>query len=389
MRRLRAVLLNGLTAAGAIVLCVPLAELVLRVAQPTPTAYRALPPNLSTVSEVRFARGVQGPSRYEVNSMGARAREWGADRRAEYRVLCMGGSTTESLANDQSRAWTTLVEQRMGTMPDGRRVWVGNIGRSGWSTRHHSLQARHLLGVYDPDVVTVLAGVNDLASRLKSGDAYDPLFSKRPENEAELRRQSFALSPGRFADEWVYDPWHKRTRVWRLIRQLKYGTGRMPEDAQDPEGLYLRRWREARAGGRRSPELPPLAEALDEYTRNLREVVLLAKGHGARVLLMTQPVLWREGLTEEEKAMLWMGGVGDFRSRPGSLYYEPEALAEGMSAYNRRLLDVCRDTGVQCLDLAAAIPRTPEFFWDDCHFTDAGQARVAEAVAAALLGPPS
>jgi len=371
--------LNAVTLVVTIVLFVPLAELGLRLALPAPTIYRPLPPNLTQTFEVRSARGVQGPALYKVNSMGARSREWAAERGTEYRVLCMGGSTTESLANDQSRAWTTLLEQRLGRLPDGRTVWVGNIGKSGWSTRHHVLQARHLLDVYDPDCVVLLTGVNDLASRLKRGPDADP--SVEPDlGDLDLLRQSFAIAPGRFEAEWPEDPWYKRTRLWLMVRRLKQGATPSPE-AQDPQGAYLLRWRQARAGGRRTAELPSLAGDLDRYGRALREVVSLARGRGARVVLMTQPVLWHPGMTEEEKELLWMGGVGDFRRVPGSLYYEPEALARGMEAYNARLRDVCVETGADCVDLAAAVPRTADFFWDDCHFTDEGQALVADTLA--------
>lgn len=377
---------NGLRAFGTAAPCLALLELGLRVVLPPPTGYRALPPNLTATFRMRDARGVEGPSVYRVNSMGARSREWAAERGTEYRVLCLGGSTTESLANDQSRTWTTLLERGLGTL-DGRRVWVGNVGKSGWSTRHHRVQAHHLLPVYDPDAVVLLAGVNDLSSRLKQGGDYDPRFFEKPENQAALLRQSFAVSPGRFPSEWPDDPWPKRTRLWLVLRGLKYGLLRQPDDAQDPEGRYLRGWREARARGGRIRELPALDSALDEYAANLREIVRSTRAYRARILLMTQPVFWRTGLTDEEKATLWMGGVGDFRGRPGSSYYEPEALARGMEAYNQRLLQVCADTEAECLDLAGAVARTTENFWDDCHLTDAGQAHVAQIVAAALRSP--
>ncbi|HEY6549162.1 MAG TPA: SGNH/GDSL hydrolase family protein, partial [Vicinamibacteria bacterium] len=347
-------LLTALVAAG---LCLPVLELGLRIVLPAPTAYRALPPNLTASFWLKNARGVAGPSSYRVNSMGARSREWDDNRRREYRVLCMGGSTTESLVNDQSRAWTTLLEQELGTLADGRRVWVGNIGRSGWSTRHHRLQARHLLGVYDPQVVVVLAGVNDLASRLKQGSDYDPRYLEKPERQATLVRQSFAVAPGRFASEWHDDPWLKRTRLWQLLRRLKYGVADQPDEFQDPEGRYLQRWRAARARGGRLAELPPLEGALDEYAENVLEIVRLARAHGARILLMTQPVLWREDLDEDEKASLWMGGVGEFRRSPRSSYYEPAALARAIDAYNERLLQVCARSGAECLDLAAGVAR--------------------------------
>jgi hypothetical protein len=242
--------LNSLTLLAAIAIFIPLAELILRLALPAPSVYRALPPKLTATFDVRYAEGVQGPSLFKVNTMGARSREWATDRRSEYRVLCPGGSTTEGLANDQSRVWTTLLERKLGTMPDGRRPWVGNIAKSGWASRHHALQVRHLLDVYDPDTVVLLVGVNDLASRLKQGDAYDPHYMEKPENQPELVRQSFAISPGLFPSEWPDDPWYKRTRVWLLFRLLRYRTQNPPEEEQDPEGRHLLHWRQATSGAR-------------------------------------------------------------------------------------------------------------------------------------------
>jgi len=172
--------------------------------------------------------------------------------------------------------------------------------------------------------------------------------------------------------------------VWLLFRSLKHRTQNPPEEDQDPEGRYLLRWRQARAGGRRASELPPLDAALDEYSRNLREIVRLVGARGAGTTLMTHPVLWRADLTDAEKARLWMGGAADFRSHPGSLYYEPAALARGLDAYNARLLEVCREAGAHCVDLAAVVPKTTEYFWDDCHVTDRGQALIAETLARAL-----
>lgn len=384
--RFRTVLPNALTLALAIALCLPLAELLLRLLLPAPSVYRALPPNLEARFDGGWIPGVKGSSLYKVNSMGARGREWSADRDSEFRLLCMGGSTTEGLVNDQSRVWTSLLEQKLGTMPDGRRAWVGNIGRSGLSTRHHVVQATHLLDVYDPDCVVLLAGINDLTSRLRQDGDYDPFYAEKPESGVPLLQQSFAVSPGRFASEYVNDSWWKRTRLWLLLRLVKYQILRMPE-LQDPRGSYLVRWRQLRARGRRSSVLPPLGPALDEYAHNLREILRLLWARRIRAILMTQPVLWRSGMTENEKKLLWMGGVGDFRSGPGSLYYEPEALAEGMDAYNARLRQVCRETGAECVDLVEVIPQTTEYLWDDCHFTDKAQVEVAEAVARTILAP--
>jgi lysophospholipase L1-like esterase len=381
--RSRAILLNLSLFAATVVVFLPVLEIALRAAWPPPKVYRALKPGLRTVFTSKHSPGVQGPAVFAVNSMGVRAREFGAARAQEYRILCIGGSTTESLVNDQGRIWTTLLERLLDPWPDGRRVWVGNAGRSGLTSRHHVLQMTHLPAVYDPDAVVLLVGINDLSRRLSQGESYDPGFARRPENQLLLMREAFAVFPGQFAGEWPDDPWIKRTRLWQLVRMFKYRILRRSE-VQDPDGESFARWRRYRASGGRISTLPPLDDALDEYGDNLRRIAALARGRGTRLLLVTQPSMWRADLSEAEKALLWLGGVGDFQNRPGSLYYEPEALAQGMEAYNRRLLAVSADTGTESVDLAAAVPKTSQYFWDDCHFTDEGEALVARVLGEAI-----
>jgi len=89
--------------------------------------------------------------------------------------------------------------------------------------------------------------------------------------------------------------------------------------------------------------------------------------------------------------------VGDFQAREGNDYYSAGSLASGMELYNQTLLQVCRDRGVACIDLAAALPKDTTIFYDDAHFNEAGSRRVAEVLAhylitqstlGALLGAP-
>jgi len=54
-----------------------------------------------------------------------------------------------------------------------------------------------------------------------------------------------------------------------------------------------------------------------------------------------------------------------------------------MDQYNAALLDTCAKRGVPCVDLVP-LNGNPEWFYDDCHFTEAGAVRVAGRIAPAL-----
>ncbi|NIN70116.1 MAG: hypothetical protein GTO63_36630, partial [Anaerolineae bacterium] len=76
------------------------------------------------------------------------------------------------------------------------------------------------------------------------------------------------------------------------------------------------------------------------------------------------------------------GGVGDFIAELSLEYYSAAALAEAMDLYNGALLDLCRARGVECLDLAALVPKDSSIFYDDAHLTEKGARWVAHEVAA-------
>ena len=91
--------------------------------------------------------------------------------------------------------------------------------------------------------------------------------------------------------------------------------------------------------------------------------------------MMTQPVIWREGLEPAVEALLWNGWSAEEK-----VYYSTRALAVGMALYNQELLRVCGSRGIDCIDLASAVPRTSEIFYDDAHYTEKGAELVARLI---------
>ena len=50
--------------------------------------------------------------------------------RINYRILTLGGSSTECLVLDQTEAWPQLLQDRLNET-NKYQVWVGNAGQSG------------------------------------------------------------------------------------------------------------------------------------------------------------------------------------------------------------------------------------------------------------------
>lgn len=368
-RRPREFAVRLLLVAGGITVPLLVAELVLRLISAAPYPYAVWPPRLHKVfrPDPRILPGISGESRFWTSSAGLRGDEFSSEQR--YRILVFGGSATECLYLDQDEAWPQILQQRL-TAATRAPVWVGNSAVSGRSSPHHVVQVEHLLPQYPRiDAILLFVGVNDFLKRLEAGDRYTPDLPQE-----ELMRWAFFQRPfGWSVDATAIARLYARHRAMlRFQREPLF---------QDDEGRVYARWRaNRRAATRLRDELPDLTVALAAYARNLNAIVDLAQLSGVRVLFVTQPSLWRPGLTSEARDLLWTGGIGNYRHGKDREYYSVDALAAGMSRFNERLLELCRERGVECIDLAPRIPKDPSVFYDDVHFNERGARAVADAL---------
>lgn len=372
------------------------AEAVLRLLDPVSVGYYVLVPGTERTFHPDPERmpGVSGPARYRVNEDGIRGPSFGDDG-SEYRILAVGGSTTECAYLDTGEVWTTLLGEQITRAGEDLPVWVGNVGRSGRTTRDHAVQVEYLLQQYPPiDMVLALVGANDVMVALAAGDDYvRPRPITDPEAQVSRMSRAFESVPGRVrlpeahAERPAATPWYRTTRLWELGRRAKLALDAWTSRAlQDSGGRFYQRWREARRRGRRIGEVPPtLREALAEYRSNLEAMVEAAEGRGARTVFVTQPALWRTDNTPAEKASMWMGGRGEFPDRPVDAYYTTAVLRAVMDAFNDELLSVCEERDLLCVDAAARIPRSSSMFYDDVHLTEAGSERLAREIGKALV----
>lgn len=351
-----------------------------------PNRYFIWPPNFSMTFDAaeNIPNGVTFPSRMTINASGMRGDLPNDDH--GYRILAVGGSTTICVYLDDSQAWPFLLQQDLNRSLGRDEVWVGNVGRPGHRTDHHILQMEKLLDQHpDIDMVVSLVGINDLITTLPfSGGnrANAPVQTER-----QMLVMSFSLFPG-----WDDDtPWYQRNLFGRINRLSTWrplpGTAKLqPMDANGDFVATLRGYRERAGRFRHAP--PDLRVQRAEYAKNLSRMADVAESRNVRLLLVTQPALWSEELTADERKLLWAGGPPFFRLRDGATYLSAEALASAMTSFNDTLLKVCRERNLECLDAAVRMERTTDNFYDDAHFTEKGSAILAGLISDYLLSRP-
>lgn len=380
---------SALLAVAASLLSLALAEATLRIAVRPPDIFYPLDPGVWVFqADPRYVTGIEGPAEYAVNQWGLRSPPFGPDS-AEFRILQVGGSTTESRFLAPEENWGGVLSEELDSTRSGLDVWVGNAGRSGLTSRDHVVTIKYALPGLPPiDLVILLVGVNDMTAALRQGWSYvTPPSITEPDAEAVQIRNAFAVSPlGRRREltgplSMKPVPWYQQLYLYEITRRAR-GAFAQDEVRFSVGGAEIGVWRGHRAASTtRVDSLPDLEAPLREYRRNLHAAAAAARENEAQVLFMTQPSIWRPDLSPEEDARLWLGGIGPFQDVPGQPYYSPRALAAALDQYNRATLDVCAELDLPCLDLAPLIPRDTTMFWDDVHLTTAGAALIGRSLA--------
>jgi len=346
-----------------VVACLLILEMTLRCVMP-PTLYTPLMPLYPHVKKkIRPSlRGLSEEAEFTTNKWGLRGDEppWEWDRYLT--VLAVGGSTTICFYLDDKKTWPYRTQEKI--KEHHPEVWVGNGGIDGQSTRAHIIFMEEVAPKIKPDVVLVLAGVNDLGFSVSEayrrfGNPYDEKLNKRWNREWELKLLHSRVV--QLAYKWKMILWDKAVVEVDSPHHNYYPKPfekRPPPFTGDPKRM-----------------LPKLGE----YRQNLKRIIELGRSMDIQVVLMTQPSLYRD-------TPYWDGIVGGMywiRKLKGQV--SAATLWKFLDAYNRELMDVCREEEVACLDLAREIPGHFKFFYDVFHFTEAGADLVADKISAFLL----
>lgn len=365
-------IINTILLLFSLSLVLVVAEVIARAVTPSLDRHYVWPPNMDAVfwPQSRIMPGVQGYAHVITNLRGIRGDELSDDQ--NYRILAVGGSTTECLYLDQGEAWPMLLQEKLSGWTE-KNIWVGNIGRSGHNSRAHLLQVKHLLSeLPEIDMVLLLLGLNELTLHLSSGAGYSPYTDAQKATAHKRALYRIVIEE---------DEYYKRTGLWRLYQKLTTKKS-LPVNKQlynDKRGINYSVWRQWRLGARKIiDDMPDLSLAFEEYEHNLNQLIDIAEANSTRIVFMTQPSIWRDDLSDEEKAMLWYGWIGDRKKQPTRDFYSIDVLTRAMAQYNRKLLGVCTRRKVECIDLAQVVPKSLDSFYDDAHFNEQGSRMVAD-----------
>jgi hypothetical protein len=172
----------------------------------------------------------------------------------------------------------------------------------------------------------------------------------------------------------VQGPWYAprlATKAWTLVKQ------QLPTALQ----TRLRQMmiaRERTRMGVREPWTRAPDDRVALFERHVRELIADVRRDGTNVILATHAHRFTPEWMERDRDMM----VGWVRFFPRAT---PEAMLDMELRANRTIVALGAEYAVPVADVAARVPRAPQYFADFAHFTDDGAKIAAEVLAHAVL----
>ena len=332
-------------------------------------------PGFKTTYVIDGIGGQSGTMNFEINELGFRShsmKTMGKPPRT-YRIFFVGGSTTEEIYMPEEKTFPFIVERKLKkTNPDLNFECV-NDGISGYLAADVLAALIYKVMYYEPDLVVVMLGVNDV--RYGAVSNYDPI--RRPSYEKVLYKPGYEERMGESIVN-ILKRSHFLTLIkWRLINRL------FPPDAERfktklEEYNYFRRQR------RQTPITPVTgSKAMADFLKNLQEMIFITQGHGVRLIFMTEPSIYQKNLPREVDEKLWMGFMPE-----AGLNLSNEFLLKEINRFNDAVRELSKKYGVELLDLERRIPKDLVHFYDDVHLSPEGAKKAAQVISDYLLQQP-
>ncbi len=327
----------------------------------------AHPPNFS--GQTRIEEGLptmKGVAKYTMNNLGYRGDPLAQPKPAnEYRIFMVGGSTTIQLAADDSEVTTRFLQTELAARLPGPRVFkVYNAGKVGDRSFDHVAMIVHRIVHLQPDAIILLAGINDL--RAASVGNTDYLMMKA-RADVDLDRTTLVKL---LATEFQIP-----RRLYALAQKVKTKTDREIFEGV-AETTNLKEKVAARKAKTVSDDIPKTN--VSAFRENLLTIAGVARAHGIRLVMMTQASSWMSKIDPQVKEWHWATLGGD------TLFAE-ERMEEALEKYNDATRALASEQHLDLVDAHRLLPKSLEYFFDDCHYTTKGNRDLALKLADTLV----
>ena len=301
------------------------------------------------------------------------------------RILCVGASTAEQITQNFSDTWCGLIGEKLQKKIHNINFETAIFATPGWLVIDNYLWAEKNLAASKPDIVISLFGINDLAWNGYPSYAYSSFDEKKKEwlnfrstNDPDYLPDIENVTSKSYVDilidiiknrpgyscilcERIHD-------IKRKIYNNRYGV------------IFDKNISAATIADRQA--LPLLThiernpDPIVEFNDAINAFSALSAHKGIHLIMLGQPTLWSETDPDPNDGLYWF----TISYPDGTARLPSSELSKMMYKYNNLQKKSAESHGQFYIDLNNIIPKTTEYFIDECHFTDKGSTAVSEAI---------
>ena len=296
-----------------------------------------LKPNLDVHAETsRYATSVK------TNSLGFRGREFSVIKpESTIRIICIGGSTTfGSYVSDDEHMYPAVLDRLLSSKYDTIDIEVINAGVPGYNTSNNIIYLLTHLVYFNPDIIIIYQGVNDLRDNLKYSESISPY-------------------------DILSIPWEKNDlkMLWRSSLFVRFTS---------TIGYYIGRFRPSPPKDynkkSESRDFKSTPRCFDVFKNNLIAMVRICRLHSIEPVIITFP--YSSELRNDLRDKILYGRMTG------------NEMAEGLDLINEHIISM--DTSENVTVLHHGIPDDLNLWGDYCHLNDEGTALLANNLLAEM-----
>ncbi|HUY31450.1 MAG TPA: SGNH/GDSL hydrolase family protein [Pirellulales bacterium] len=283
-----------------------------------------------------------------------------------FRIFVFGGSTVYCGTVPYEQTHCRVLERQLRKAYPRYKVEVQNLGADWHTTEHDTIKLLFFAQDFSPDLAITFHAINDLVRSFTPDafgeGAYWSDYRHYLGAIANLATGGRKVPSSMTAGQWCSDLRFDQIRV------------------DGPEGKGI--------NGVRTffvPKARPVSitewKSLPAFERNLRDFVAIARSKGMRVLLATQPSLYRDDLPPRLRPLLVFPLSHYFGGKRPSLH----SMVDGMRRFNDSTRRLAMRAGVDLVDLERRMPKTTAYLYDDVHYTQAGNYLIGTALADSII----
>jgi lysophospholipase L1-like esterase len=274
------------------------------------------------------------------NGLGFRGNEPPEDLNSIPSIICIGGSTTECYYLNDGQDWPAQVFNSLkDSIPN---LWINNAGLDGHSTWGHSILLKQHIFKLKPRFVLMLCGINDVGREDISD--YDTRQIKQDDNSVPSIR------------DWFIGTSQILTTI-RTIRMSmqasKQGVSHTDLDLNDLEKIEVAEYQI-------DSIISSHKKLVDLYGNRLENIINDCKNNQIQLILMTQPMLWGNGIDPRTGLELSNLKIND--------YLNSKIQWQLMEIYNVKAKMIAEKFEIPVIDLANKLEKNSEYLrWDPFH----------------------